>query len=391
MSLTKNRQIVFFCFLALLVFLAPACGSGPAPTDMTKKDQPTVEAETAEPKSAPKTTNSFKPRAVKAKLTASGASFPDPIYQKWIESYKGVAPDVAINYQPVGSGQGRKNFFGGSTDFGGTDKYASDEELETFGKDVFHIPTVLGAVVVTYNLPDLEKIQFSGETLANIFLGKITKWNASAIAKENPGVELPDEAITVVHRSDGSGTTSIFTNYLSSVSKDWQTKVGTGDSVEWPVGIGGEKNPGVAQAIKQTEGAIGYVELIYATANKLPTPAIKNAAGEYVEPSLASTSAAAEGFLKTMPADLRVNIINPPEGEKVYPIAGFTWILVTKEQTDKTKATALTDFLYWSLTEGTKDAEALGYAPLPETVREKALEKLTQIEVAGKPAFKLPK
>jgi len=281
------------------------------------------------------------------------------------------------------------------TDFGGTDKFASDDELTKYGKTVLSIPTVLGAVVTPYNLPGVEGLQFSGETLAGIFLGKITKWNDAAIAADNPGATLPEKDITVVHRSDGSGTTSIFTNYLSSVSADWKSAVGAGDTVEWPVGVGGEKNPGVAQAVQQTEGAIGYVELIYALGNSLPAPKIKNAAGTYIEPSLDTVSAAAAAFLPETPDDLRVNIVNPPAGtpdsDKAYPISGYTWVLVNAEMTDEAKAQTLTDFLYWSLTDGAAGAKDLGFAPLPPSVQAKAIEKLTQVMVDGKAAFELAK
>ena len=373
---------------------APAATAAEPPTAMA--EQPTAMAE--QPTAAGVATGTFKPRDVTAKLTGSGASFPDPIYQTWIKNYKAVAPNVEINYQSVGSGQGRKDFFGAVTDFGGTDKYASDAELKaatdpttgTLKSDVLHIPTVLGAVVATYNLPGLDKLQFSGETLAGIFMGTITAWNDPAIAADNPGVTLPDTEITVAHRSDGSGTTSIFTNYLSSVSADWKSKVGAGDTVQWPVGQGGEKNPGVAAIVQQTEGGIGYVELIYALSNNLPVPAIKNAAGKYVVPSLESTADAAAGFLANTPDDLRVNIVNPPTGDAAYPIAGYTWILVTKDQKDEAKAQALTDFLYWALTQGSDAAKSLNYAPLPDSVREKAIAKLGEITVNGKPAFTLP-
>jgi phosphate transport system substrate-binding protein len=215
-------------------------------------------------------------------------------------------------------------------------------------------------------------------------------WNDPAIAAENPGVTLPNTPITVVHRSDSSGTSSIFTNYLSQISPEWNTNVGAGSTVEWPVGIGAEKNPGVAQAVKQTEGAIGYVELIYAMGNNMPVPAIQNAAGNYVEPNLESTSEAAAGFLNNMPDDLRLNIVNPPEGQNAYPIAGFTWILVRAEMQDATKAQALTDYLYWALTQGDEAAKNLGYAPLPESVREKAIQKLTQVTVNGQSVFQQP-
>jgi phosphate transport system substrate-binding protein len=422
--LTKSRFVVLL--LALLLPLLAACGgdtttnaptaappvaqatTAPAataaeqPTAMAEQptamaEQPTAMAE--QPTAAGAATGTFKPRDLTAKLTGSGSSIVDPIMQTWIKNYKALAPNVEINYQSVGSGQGRKDFFGAVTDFGGTDKFAPDAELKaatdpttgTLKTDVLHIPVVLGAVVATYNLPGIDKLQFSGETLAGIFMGTITTWNDPKIAADNPGVTLPDTEITVAHRSDGSGTTSIFTNYLSSVSADWKSKVGAGDTVQWPVGQGGEKNPGVAAIVQQTEGAIGYVELIYALSNKLPAPAIKNAAGKYVVPSLDSTSAAAAGFLNKTPDDLRVNIVNPPEGETAYPIAGYTWILVAKDQKDEAKAQALTDFLYYVLTQGSDAAKSLNYAPLPNEIADKAITKLTQIMVGGNPAFTLPK
>ena len=422
-----KRQAVFLLLIALIAPVLAACGGGattssptaaapaaqattaPAPTTAPEATAPpaatTAAAATTAPEatSAPEATaatgggatGNFKPRDVTAKLTGSGASFPDPIYQSWVKNYKTVAPTVEINYQSVGSGQGRKDFFGGVTDFGGTDKFASDSELAgaitgTLKSEVLHIPTVLGAVVATYNVPGVDKLQFSGETLAGIFMGTITNWNDPKIAADNPGVTLPDLEITVAHRSDGSGTTSIFTNYLSSVSPDWKSKVGAGDTVQWPTGQGGEKNPGVAAIVQQTEGGIGYVELIYALSNKLPVPAVKNAAGKYVVPSLESTAAAAAGFLAKTPDDLRVNIVNPPEGETSYPIAGYTWILVAKEQKDEAKAQALTDFLYWALTQGSEAAKSLNYAPLPDEIRTKAIAKLGQIMVNGKPAFTAP-
>ena len=423
MTTNAKRQGMLALLLALVIPILAACGgstpasnptaapaaatAAPAAATAAMAEAPTAamaEAPTAAMAEAPTAASgsamgTFTPRDVTAKLTGSGASFPDPIYQKWIKDYKAVAANVEINYQSVGSGQGRKDFFGAVTDFGGTDKFASNNELKaatdvntgTLKSDVLHIPTVLGAVVATYNLPGVDKLQFSGETLADIFLGKIVAWNDPKIAADNPGVDLPDTEIVVAHRSDGSGTTSIFTNYLSSVSPEWKEKVGAGDTVQWPTGQGGEKNPGVAAIVQQTEGAIGYVELIYAAANNLPEPAIKNAAGKYVAPSLETVSAAAAGFLTKTPDDLRVNIVNPAEGDNAYPISGYTWILVTKDQKDEAKAQALTDFLYWVLTAGSDSAKALNYAPLPDSVREKAIAKLAEITVNGKPAFTMPK
>lgn len=364
-------------------------------TDAEATTEPTEDASTTTPASPTTASNDaspaadWEPRNVSADLTGSGASFPDPIYQAWIEQYKSVASDTSINYQSVGSGQGKKDFSGNVTDFGGTDAYMTDEEMAT-SPDALHIPTVLGAVTVIYNLETDQPLQFSGETLAAIFLGTITTWNDPLIAADNPGVTLPDTPITVVHRSDGSGTTSIFTDYLSKVSTEWADQVGSGTAVEWPVGIGGEKNPGVAAGVQQTPGAIGYVELIYALANNLPAPAIKNAQGNYVEPSIESTSAAAAGALADLPDDLRVSITDPLDGANAYPIAGFTWILVHSEMTDQAKAEALTDFLYWALTTGEAQAAELHYAPLPDEVRELAIDKLTQVTVNGTAVFEAP-
>jgi phosphate transport system substrate-binding protein len=339
---------------------------------------------------AGETASDWQPRDLEVTLDGAGASFPAPLYQRWIHEYQGLAPGVQINYQLVGSGQGVENFLSDVTDFGGTDEYISDEELAEYGREVFHIPTVLGAVVATYNLSDVNDLKFSPDTLVDIFLGNITNWSDPAIAEDNPNATLPNLPITVVHRTDDSGTTSIFTNYLSSVSEEWASQVGSGKTVEWPVGTGGENNPEVASAVKQTEGTIGYVELIYALANDLPAPAIQNAAGSYVEPSLETVSEAAAGFLADMPADLRLNTVNPPEGENAYPIAGFTWVLVRAEMADETRARALTDFLYWALTDGSDTARELGYVPLPDPVRERAIEKLTMVTVNGTSVFEQP-
>ncbi|HEY1016124.1 MAG TPA: phosphate ABC transporter substrate-binding protein PstS [Herpetosiphonaceae bacterium] len=326
---------------------------------------------------------------VAAELKASGASFPAKIYQKWVENYKTVVPGVTINYQSVGSGQGVKDYLDTITDFGATDAYLTEEELAK-APNTLHIPTVAGAVVATYNLPDAPELQFSPETLADIFLGNVTKWNDPKIAADNPSATLPDTDITVVYRADGSGTNSIFTTYLSAVSPEFKDKVGAGKTVEWPVGQGEQKNDGVAKAVTATEGAIGYVELIYALGNKLPAPAIKNATGAYVKPTLESVTAAAQGFLKTLPEDLRVDIINPAEGAGAYPISGFTWIIVQKEQKDAAKAKALAEFIYWALADGDQAAIDLGFAPLPNEVKAKAVEKLEQITVDGTAVFKRP-
>lgn len=327
--------------------------------------------------------------SVSAELKGSGSSFVAKVMQKWVQDYKGVVAGVTINYQSVGSGQGVTDFTNNVTDFGASDAFLTDQELQK-APNALHIPVVAGAVVATYNLPGVDKLQFSPETLAGIFLGTITKWNDPKIAADNQGVTLPDTNITVVYRADGSGTTSIFTTYLSSVSPEWKQKVGAGKTVQWPTGRGEQKNDGVAAAVKGTEGAIGYVELIYALGNKLPAPAIKNAAGKFVTPALESVTAAADGFSSNLPDDLRLNIVNPPQGENAYPISGFTWVLLRKEMQDETKAKALTDFLYWTLANGDEQAKSLGYSPLSNAVKQKAVNKLEQVTVNGKQVFKRP-
>lgn len=399
MSKMLKRSVALLLMAVLLVPVVAACGSSGTSASNTNSASATTDSNASMSENMNANANSsasagsaanFTPRDVTAELTGSGASFPDPVYQRWIQDYKRVAPNVTINYQSVGSGQGRKDFFGNVTDFGASDKFASDKELADYGQPVLHIPTVIGAVVATYNLEGVSELQFSPETLAGIFLGTITNWNDPAIAADNPNAKLPDQSITVVHRSDSSGTTSIFTSYLSSVSSDWKDKVGAGDSVQWPTGQGGEKNPGVAALVKQTPGAIGYVELTYALGNGLPAPSIKNAAGKFVKPTVESVSAAADGFIAQMPDDLRVNIVNPPEGENAYPISGFTWLLVRQQMDDENKARAVTAFIFWALTQGSDTATQLFYAPLPEQVRTKAIDKLSQVTVNGQAVFQQP-
>ena len=303
-----------------------------------------------------------------ALINGAGATFPYPLYSEWFSEYAKIDPSVKFNYQSIGSGGGIKQITAQTVDFGASDKFLSDEELKAAHGKLLHIPTVMGAVVVTYNLPGVAKgLKLNSEDVANIFLGKITKWNDKRIADDNPGVHLPDKAIIVVHRSDGSGTTSIFTDYLSGVNSDWAQKVGKGASVKWPVGLGGKGNEGVAGQIKTTQYTIGYVELAYAFENKLPFATLKNKAGSWVEPSIQTTSAAAAAAVKHMPADYRISLVNQP-GKDAYPITGFTWLLVYQDQKDKTKGKKLVEFLNWSLHKGQKMAAPMLYAPLPESV-----------------------
>jgi phosphate transport system substrate-binding protein len=311
-------------------------------------------------------------------INGAGATFPFPIYSKWFSEYNKLHPELKFNYQSIGSGGGIKQFSDGTVDFGGTDAPMKDDQMAKV--DAVHIPTVLGAVVVAYNAPGMKTLRFSPETLANIFLGKITKWNDPAILADNPGVKLPEQSISVAHRSDGSGTTFIFVDYLSKVSPEWKSKVGTGTSVNWPAGLGGKGNEGVTGLVKSTPGSIGYVELIYAIQQKLSVADIKNSAGNFITPKLESTTAAAEGA--AIPDDYRVSLTNPP-GAQAYPIAGFTWLLVHKDSKDKAKGTALINFLRWALTDGQRLATQLDYAPLPKSLQERVLKTVDSLTVNG--------
>jgi len=302
-------------------------------------------------------------------LTGAGATFPNPIYTKWFDAYD-KKTGVQVNYQSIGSGGGIRQFTEGTVDFGATDGPMTDEQIAAVKGNVLHVPTVLGAVVLTYNLPDVgsARLRLDGATVAGIFQGTITRWNDKALARLNPGLKLPNSDIIVVHRSDGSGTSYIFSDFLSKSSLDWKDKIGKATSVNWPVGLGGKGNEGVTQQVKTTEGAIGYVELIYALANNLDYAVIKNPAGEFVEPSLASVTAAAASARFDKNTDFRVSITNAP-GQDAYPISSFTWLLVHTEQPDAVKAKAIRDFLEWMLTpEAQQMAAALKYAPLPKAV-----------------------
>jgi len=313
-------------------------------------------------------------------LNGAGATFPNPIYSKWFSEYHKLHPDVAINYQSIGSGGGIKQVQTGTVDFGASDGPMSDEQLAQTPFKLLHIPTVLGAVVPTYNVPGVSSdLKFTGDVLADIFLGKITKWNDARIAKANPGVKFPDGEIVVVHRTDGSGTTYIWTDYLSKVSPEWAEKVKKGTSVNWPVGLGGKGNEGVAGTVKQTEGSIGYVELIYAVSNKMSYGSVQNPAKEFVKASLESVTEAAAS-VKDMPEDFRVSITNAP-GKKAYPISSFTWLLVPVEWKDAGKQKAFTAFLNWMVEQGQGMTKELEYAPLPKAVADKVKKRIKEIKV----------
>jgi phosphate transport system substrate-binding protein len=318
-------------------------------------------------------------------LTGAGATFPNPIYTKWFDAYH-KQTGVQINYQSIGSGGGIRQFTEGTVDFGASDGPMNESQIAAVNGNVLHVPTVLGAVVVTYNLPSIgdAKLRLDGNALVDIFMGRIVKWNDPKLAKLNPGVKLPDLDLVVVHRSDGSGTSYIFTDFLNKFSREWRDKVGFATSVNWPVGLGGKGNEGVTQQIKQTEGAIGYVELIYALSNGLGFAQIQNSAGKFIEPSLASvTSAAASAKLKP-DTDFRVSITNPP-GDDAYPIASFTWLLIQKDAKDAAKAKLIKDFLTWMITpEAQKMAEELKYAALPSDVIKLVQARLGTLKAGGK-------
>jgi phosphate transport system substrate-binding protein len=345
--------------LAGALILATACGTGDAPKQSAGGSPPTA-------------------AVPGATLTGAGATFPNPIYTKWFDAYA-RATGVRINYQSIGSGGGIRQFTEGTVDFGASDGPMTDQQVAAVQGNVIHIPTVLGAVVLTYNVPELgaTALRFDGPTIADIFLGKITKWNDRRIASLNPGAKLPQSDIIVTHRSDGSGTSYIFTDYLSKVSPEWSSRVGRNTSVSWPVGLGGKGNEGVTQQVKQNSGSIGYVELIYAVSNKLPYAQVKNAAGAFVEPSLASVSAAAAGANLGANTDFRVSITNAA-GAAAYPISSFTWLLVHKTMTDTAKAAQIRAFCAWMVgADAQRMASELEYAPLPAPVVELVKARLS--------------
>jgi phosphate transport system substrate-binding protein len=317
-------------------------------------------------------------------INGAGATFPNPIYSKWFDTYHQKNGNVQFNYQPVGSGAGIKQMTDGTVDFGATDGPMNDDQIKVYeskrGSAILHFPTVLGAVVPTYNIQGVTgALNFTPEALAGVYLGKITKWNDPAIAGPNPGTKLPAQDIVVVHRSDGSGTTYIWTDYLSKVSDEWKGKVNKSTSVNWPVGLGGKGNEGVTGLVKQTPGAIGYVELIYAIQNNIPYGAVKNSAGSFVKADLASVTVAAAGAAKDMPADFRVSITNAA-GKTAYPISSFTWLLIPSKIQDGAKRDAIKGFLKWMLADGQGQVEQLSYAKLPKEVVEQESKAINQVQ-----------
>src|SRR5712691_6856977 len=314
-------------------------------------------------------TKMFAAAADPVLINGAGATFPYPIYSKWFDAYRKLFPTIAFNYQSIGSGGGINQVTQGTVDFGATDGPMNDQQIKDFqakrGSQILHFPTVLGADVASYNVPGVtQELNFTAEALAGIFLGKITKWNDPELTKANPGVKLPANDVVVVHRSDGSGTTYVWVDYLSKISPEWKTKVGVGTSVNWPVGLGGKGNEGVSGLVKQTPNSIGYVELIYAIQNKMGYGRVRNSAGAFVKADLASVTAAAAGASKQMPEDFRVSITNA-DGKEAYPISSFTWLLIPSKIADPAKKKAITDFIQWMLGDGQNMVEAPAYARLP--------------------------
>lgn len=313
-------------------------------------------------------------------INGAGATFPYPIYSKWFSEYNQQHPSVKINYQSIGSGGGIRQVSEGTVDFGATDGPMNDDQIKSAKVKTMHIPTVLGAVVPVYNIPGVNKdLNFSGDVIADIYLGKITMWNDPRIAKDNPGVNLPGNAILPVYRSDGSGTTYIFTDYLSKVSSDWASKVGKNTSVKWPTGIGQKGNEGIAGMVRQSPNSFGYVELIYAVQNKMSYGSVKNKDGKFVRASTDGATAAAAASAKVMPADFRISITNAT-GATSYPISSFTWLLIPTHSTDPAKGKALVDFLGWMLDHGQSEASTLSYAPLPKPVQDMVRKSITQLK-----------
>ena len=317
-------------------------------------------------------------------LTGAGATFPYPLYSKWTSDYV-EEKGIRINYQSIGSGGGIQQLLARTVDFGASDAPMNDAELARGNAPILHFPMTLGAVAVSYNLPSVQQpLRLAGDVVADMFLGRITRWNDPRIAATNPGVTLPDEALLPVHRSDGSGTTYVFTEYLSAVSSPWQSGPGTGKDVAWPTGIGAKGNEGVAAQIKSSPGTVGYIEAVYANQNRLPKAAIRNRSGNFVEPSPEATTAAAASVADTLSesTDYRISIIDAP-GEQAYPISSFTWILVYRDQPDSVKARKLVDFLRWAVTDGQQAATALDYGPLPQQMRDRLVQRLDSVRVGG--------
>lgn len=392
-SIGKSNIGIAVALMTIVSLLVMACAPGAPSAGTQTAPQPT--ATPPQPNPTPTGATAAGSGIVNGKfsgeaqsLDGAGATFPAVLYSKWFNEYEKVT-GVKVNYQSIGSGGGIKSISDGTVDFGATDGPMTDEQMKAAKKgEILHIPAALGAVVPTYNIPEIgtATVKFSPESLAGIFLGQVTKWNDPKIAADNPGMTLPNKDIVVVHRSDGSGTTYIWVDYLAAVSKEWKDKVGVATSVNWPVGLGGKGNEGVAGEVKQNPYSLGYVELIYAVQNKLGVGHVKNKAGKYVEPTLASVTAAGAGTAKSIVPDLRASIVNA-DGDASYPVSGLTWLLIYKNHTDKAKALALTRMAWWATHDAQRFNTELGYAPLPDDIVIKTEEKVLSITLDGQKAF----
>ncbi len=381
MTIISPKRIGALALAAAVVVAACGGGASPTPAGSTAPDASSAPSQPAG--AAPPVPSG------NVSLTGAGATFPAPLYQVWFEEFGAQHPNIKIDYQAIGSGGGIKNITAQTVDFGASDAAMKDEEIAALpaGTKILHVPTALGAVVVIFNSPGVTELKLDGPTTAGIFLGRITKWNDPAIAALNGGVVLPSADIVVVHRSDGSGTTNAFTAYLSAVSPEWSTGPGTGKDVQWPTGIGAKGNDGVAATTKQTSGSIGYVELQYATQSGLASASLKNADGSFVQGSVAGVTAAADAAAAGIPADFRQAPIINGAGPDTYPIASYTYLLVYVDQADQAKGQALIAFTYWALTDGQALEAALGYAPLPASVQQKALDELHGFTNGGSPIW----
>jgi phosphate transport system substrate-binding protein len=387
-TITTPKRLGALAFAA--AFAIGACsgtGASSAPTTAPTTAPSTAPSTGGSP--APSTAAAPTPPSAQVTLQGAGATFPAPLYQVWFETYTGKYPNIQFNYQANGSGAGIKAITEQTVDFGASDAAMKDEEIAALpaGTKILHVPTALGAVVVIYNLPGVDKLQLDSQNVADIFLGNIKKWNDPKVAANNAGVTLPDQAIAVVHRSDGSGTTNAFTTYLDTVSPDWHTQVGKGKEVKWPVGQGAQGNDGVAGAVKQGPGAVGYVELQYATQAKIASALIKNADGQFVPGSTDGVTAAAEAIADKFPDDARQAPIINGAGPTTYPIASYTYLLIYQDQKDKDKGQALVAFTDWALTDGQAMEKDLGFAPLPKPVQDKAIASLHAITTGGAPIW----
>jgi phosphate transport system substrate-binding protein len=387
-TISTSKRIGALAFAAAIAF--GACtnsGGSPAPTTAASQAAPSTAAGSTAPSGS--TATAPAPATANLTLQGAGATFPTPLYSKWFEDYSAKYANIKIDYQSIGSGGGIKGITEQTVDFGATDAAMKDEEIAALpaGTKVLHVPTALGAVVVIFNLQGVADLNLDADNIAGIFLGKITKWNDPAIAANNAGVALPDKAILVVHRSDGSGTTNTFTTYLDTVSPDWHTAVGKGKEVKWPVGVGAQGNDGVATGVKQTDGAVGYAELQYAVQASLASAKVKNADGQFVAGSTDGVTAAAEAAVADFPADFRAAPIINGTGATAYPIASYTYLLVYQDQKDADKGKSIVAFMYWALTDGQAEENALGYAPLPQPVQEKAIAELHTFTTGGSPIW----